>query len=108
MIANQPQPETHLPLGIKLVLLGKLPAKDKEPFSTWFYSKVFLLLWRLPAKVKNPSYPWDMAIAWQMTTWNFKATGSIIIIIVVGIIISSSSIIIIYDDDGDKATRLAI
>ena len=49
-----------------------------------------------------------MAIAWQMTTWNFKATGSIIIIIVVGIIISSSSIIIIYDDDGDKATRLAI
>ena len=107
MIANQPQPETHLPLGIKLVLLGKLPAKDKEPFSPWFYSRVFLLLWRLPAKVKNPSYPWDMAIARQMPTWNFKATGIIIIIVVVIIIISSSSSII-YDDDSDKATRLAI
>ena len=47
-----------------------------------------------------------MAIARQMPTWNFKATGIIIIIIVVVIIISSS--IIIYDDDGDKATRLAI
>ena len=48
-----------------------------------------------------------MAIARQMPTWNFKATGIIIIIVVVIIIISSSSIII-YDDDGDKATRLAI
>ena len=48
-----------------------------------------------------------MAIARQMPTWNFKATGIIIIIVVVIIIISSSSIII-YDDDSDKATRLAI
>ena len=48
-----------------------------------------------------------MAIARQMPTWNFKATGIIIIIVVVIIIISSSSSII-YDDDSDKATRLAI
>ena len=49
-----------------------------------------------------------MAIARQMPTWNFKATGIIIIIVVVVIIIIISSSIIIYDDDGDKATRLAI
>ena len=48
-----------------------------------------------------------MAIARQMPTWNFKATGIIIIVVVI-IISSSSSSSIIYDDDSDKATRLAI
>ena len=60
------------------LLLVKLPAKSKEPFSHWFYIGVFLLLGRLLAKAKESFQPMRHGYPLPDTNLGFQSHGGII------------------------------